>query len=708
MNSGAGVSKFIQAQFEQAFLFHRDLLQKFMGYRAEAGRSLRAYGVPMGQYQDAEQQQNMLDLAMSGYDFQKISNIIAMSDDVKSVNDSTQKLGFWRKTVETGATNFTHSILSGISTQVVNTASGFFQQMTNGTDRLLASGGTRFRSMFGLSTDDLVAPAEASILAVGTFNSWRQAFKVASQSFKTGEAYDGVGKFQAYKNPLTSAYWGVPPESNMGLAIDTYGKYTGFMVRNVMGGTDAFFKVTAEQGHYSTLAYRNAYHDVQRMDIPDTEKQDELYRRTKDYLHNPTPQMIQESKLYAQQMTYMDTSDTAVAITNLVKTQPWLKVFVPFVNTPTSIFKQNLINRTPLAMFRPALYENTAEGQIARAQLTSGLLMMGGASYLVDAGLITGSEPLSYEGKMRWEAEGRKAHAIAVPRSDGGTTYVGYGRMENISYMLSMVSDFKEMYNLKSIDWELEDETLRGKIQDTIEIMALVSMKSMEDKTFISGFDSLIDVIGGGRTIDKSEEKLESAIGRIVVPLMIPLTGTMKDVNWAFGDNYKKDTKELMDRFKVNLLYINKHAVNKLDYYGRDIKDEQRINPFKVTYAEKDPVFRELDFIYKETGEEVIYKLPRRVRGVQLTSREYHDMVKFVRNEKHDGYNFQDIMKEFVADDTFKELNPRAKSVRLSNFIRRYDNQLMELFIFSNEEISDRVLERMDIINKRKGLIDVH
>ena len=147
--------------------------------------------------------------------------------------------------METGATNFVHSILSGLSTQVVNTASGFFQQGFGGVDRLLASGGTRMRSMMGFNTAGLVAPEEASILAMATFNSWRTAFKVASESFKTGVAYDGVGKFQTYENPLTSAYWGVSPTSNMGLAIDNYGKYTSFMVRHVMGGTDARFQLLA-------------------------------------------------------------------------------------------------------------------------------------------------------------------------------------------------------------------------------------------------------------------------------------------------------------------------------------------------------------------------------------------------------------------------------------------------------------------------------
>jgi len=111
-----------KTQFDQAFLFHKDLLQKYMGYRAEAGRSLRAYGVPMGNYQNAEEQQNMLDLAMSG--------------DVKSVNEATNSMGFWRKAVETGTTNFINSILSGVSTQVVNTASGVMQQVTHGMDRL--------------------------------------------------------------------------------------------------------------------------------------------------------------------------------------------------------------------------------------------------------------------------------------------------------------------------------------------------------------------------------------------------------------------------------------------------------------------------------------------------------------------------------------------------------------------------------------------
>jgi len=423
---------------------------------------------------------------------------------------------------------------------------------------------------------------------------------------------------------------------------------------------------------------------------------------------NPTQTMIQESKLYAQQMTYMDTSETAVAITNLVKTQPWLRMFVPFINTPTSIFKQNLVNRTPLAVFRPALYENTPQGQIARAQLTSGLLMMGGASYLVDAGLITGSEPMTYEGKMRWEAEGRRPHSIAVPRSDGGVTYVSYARMENVSYMLSMVSDWKQAMSVKEIDWSIENTELSDKIQDSIEIMSIVSMKSMEDKTFVSGFDTLIDVIGGGRNMDESQGKLESAIGRIVVPAIIPLTGMMKDINWAFGDSYKKDTKEMADRLKNNLIYINKHAVNKLDYYGRDIKNEQRINPFKVTYSEKDLLFRELDELYNETGEEALYKLPRRVEGVELTSQEYHDMVKFVRNKKHDGENFQSVMTSFIKADGYKDLNARARVVRLANFVRTYDNQLMRAFIYQDAEIAERVAERIDIVNKRKGLRDVY
>lgn len=105
---------------------------------------------------------------------------------------------------------------------------------------------------------------------------------------------------------------------------------------------------------------------------------------------------------------------------------------------------------------------------------------------------------------------------------------------------------------------------------------------------------------------------------------------------------------------------------------------------------------------------EVIASMPRKFQGVQLTSIEYHDMVKFVRNDEHEGFTFKQMVTSIVTDPEYKEMNDRAKANLLFNTIHKWDRDVSTAFVYSDPDIAARLHERQTILNKRKGRLDVH
>ncbi len=703
-----------RAQFDKAFMFHKDLLAKFMAYRAEAGRSLRAYGVNLGGgFNGPEEQQQMMDMAMAGYDAKKIANIISTSDDAKGINSAVNGLSGLRKGLDVLTTQFVYSILSGIQTQAVNILGGAVQLGQSVFDRYLTEGGTRMRILMGKNVDGLMAPGEAGIYRMSLQYSLQQSLGVAGKAFKTGENYGGVGKFQQFEDPFRPEYWGMDPNTPKAKMLTYYGNATGFMVRNVMGASDGFFKSMGENAQYMSMAYRKAWHDSNLMksdgEIEPEEFAMEVQKRFEDYVQNPTIDMHIEAKQHGKEVTYQDATKFGNAWQKFAETIPVVKFFTPFVNTPVSIVKQHLVDRTPLSLVfnRGVIYSNTPEGQMARTKLGAGLGVAGLAYMLAEDGFLTGSRPTDPKEASLWDTQGVQPNSIVIPHSDGSKTYVSLARVENISYITSMVADLNTLMARKEIDWDVTGDTEYSEKALEVSALMLVSvMKSMEDKTFLQGLNTVMSLTAG-RSDKATVKNVKRAGSNILVPTLIPLTGMMKDVGtWGFDEN-KKDMAELNDRFQATISWLKENAPDRLDIWGRPLKDSQRGNPVKITTADSDPVMEGLLAITEATGGKTPFgRVRRNLYGFDMTSDEYHDVSKYVRNDARDkqGRSFKQVVGMVLA--RLKDVNPLLASSEIQKVVRDWDSGFSMAYLENDEELMDKYMRAINVKYRKQGKIE--
>lgn len=130
------------------------------------------------------------------------------------------------------------------------------------------------------------------------------------------------------------------------------------------------------------------------------------------------------------------------------------KFTIPFIQTPTNIFKQGL-EYSPLG-FTTAIGAKNKTEQIAKAILGSAIFA-GGATLLA-SGRITGQEPIDTTNKQLWRQAGKQPYSIKF-----GDKWVSYQKLPPaFSFPLSMVAILNDLNENKKIDDTFLSLALRG------------------------------------------------------------------------------------------------------------------------------------------------------------------------------------------------------------------------------------------------------
>jgi len=184
-----------------------------------------------------------------------------------------------------------------------------------------------------------------------------------------------------------------------------------------------------------------------------------------------------------------------------------MKMFVPFVRTPTNIALETLA-RTPAAFMSPRFLADYKAGgvrrdmAIGRATLGSGLIF-GTAAYALE-GKLTGYGPTRTEDKKALEATGWQPFSFVMNNSDvtpeqleqfrkiatvsqGPTkTYISYARMEPLSTLLAVGATAGEYSQMSPGDNDLEQMFMGG----TMGLYHYLSEQPM-----LTGFGDLSDAL---------------------------------------------------------------------------------------------------------------------------------------------------------------------------------------------------------------------
>lgn len=675
--------------FARQFDFHRKFQSKFMGVRAEYGRGLRALGVQM---QNEDDTMMVLGAMEKDIDISKLAQMISDSETAQGINKMVNAYADNGKyAADFLYTSYMGSMLSGVSTQVLNIGGTLANISINMAERKVASWLPK-----GEHAADEVMNDEVSAMLIGYTSSFKDALKAGWKTLKTGDPYKGMGAFgEDYSMPLPSEKFALDGVS--ATAADFALKALSYPIRNVMGSSDAFFKVLNERAQLSALTYREARAMVERGEIAP-----EQFQATLSELAQ-SPNMQAEAEGFAREMAYQETPGKMLqSITGAIQKTPGARWVVPFVKTLGNITRQTLVERTPAAVLQKKFRDDVAAGgarrNLALTKVGLGTGIMAGAFQLADGGKITG--PLSND-KAERQAQteaGIKPFSFVFDNDDGTKTYVPYTGLEPFATLFGISASIAD-YNKKSSYVDLydgEEEKYNSMVSD---VLVAVSENTL-NKTFMVGLQTVMDAVSEGDA--KAFQRLMNNYANT----MLPYAGLRRNITKDM-DDFKRSTNGTLEYIQSQIPTMSEALPPVRDVFGEMVPHDYTYIRWSPSTTTDDVVKTELFRLNTQTKRNAVPKA-RAVLGKQkITPEDSEKWFTYSRRDHTDsqGRTLKEKIYDTIHSEEYQDLIEDDKVDLIANITKQHDMSALKQLSQDDEELFMR-LHAKDIVKKARVKIE--
>jgi hypothetical protein len=522
------------AAFQPAWVRHVVIQEQVSGATAEAGRALSQFRMaassklPRGRVlreliDNAGGNEKLADVA------EKILDLQRVTDDPAKVNAFAMKAmkPKWSdKLVEL----WYNSLLSGPQTHVVNMLSNSITAGLQIPEHATAAVLGAFRN-----GTDRVLLSEVGERAVGLLQGTREGLRAFAHTMRAGQTFDPVTKVEA-----------VQQEAISGLQ----GKIIRTPTR-LLSAEDELFKAIGRRMEISGLAMRQAKGEGL--------KGDALRARVSDLTANPTDEMIEKSLDYARYVTFQrPLGPIGQFISRMTQEWPGLKLILPFVRTPSNIFKY-VIERSPAAPVVKEWRKDFAAGgarrdlALAKMALGSGMGLL--VAQLAADGKITGSAPADDKARELLMADGWQPYSLRI-----GDKYYSYQRLDPLASTLGVAAD------LAAKSEYMTDEEREGAASDVVASI----LKNLSNKTWLSG---LADAI---QALEDPDRYSGRWFARIAGSMAVP-AGAAQVARTI--DPVMRETKGPMETIRSRIPGLSQSLLPRRDIWGEEIRSEGGLGP---------------------------------------------------------------------------------------------------------------------------------
>ena len=683
----------MKLKFHRQWDFHNQFMAQFMGARAEIGRAMRSYGMPLGsETMQNNRMKEIMETQEGRFDIYEVAEQIIKNDTFEGVNKIVKaQKGGMSKNGAAMAELFVSSILSGVKTHIVNSSGNALMTVLGPVDTAIAS-----RMGWGIADGpDKIIKGEALAQTFGLINGFADAFYVMGQVFKTGEPYGGIAKFEsAYPKAISSATFGA--SGSWGWMIDAFGATVRFPLERVMGPIDGFFRAINERAKVAQLSYREA---SRLRDLNGLSQQE--YLQTLESLMTDVPLNIQEAgvdySIYNMAATPLP--PLGRDFQSLLNKSAVAKIIVPFVRTPTNLLSMGFIERSPLGLLSKKYREEFAAGgeraQLARARLTFGAMM---GAYIAMQAVdlkVTGSGPSDYEARRLKMLTGWRPRSFVYTNSEGEKAYQSYDRMEPLSYIIGTIADLVEMNELNK--YNAYEEYDPG---EAINAVTLVLAENTLNKSFMIGPHDFMAAFSKGPGQQNKMNRFTSGLSNAV----IPLSGARRDAR-KFKDPYMRQAFTYIEKLKNGTPWMSETLPMALDTMGNPILYEQILNPWPTSDETPDLVVRHLGSLLDSTNVTPIRMPKKTMDGVRLTSEQFHDRIlisrKTIKIPDGEGgeVDFRMALVKLIQSEGYQSLPTDFMRVEQVKSIQKIFDSSATLFMLdpANTQYSglqDKIMER--------------
>lgn len=424
----------LASQFQQAVALEGALLRATRGRQADIARTL-------GIFSQARQS-----TAARG---ELLDSIMAETGGVNSVHDFASKYtaldsrgaraemsaagytpdlkGMYERTKDMWFSTWINGLLSSPISHAKNIAGNTFFGAYSIPENLLASGIGKTRNFFFKGGEEAIQLNEIQARAIGMLQGIREGSVIGVRAFADNAPTDAFSKIEAgrmNRNPFDFDFG----DSDFGKAFSNAIKYYGVAITGpgrALMAEDEFFKGVAYRMELNALSVRESnklFETLVSKGVDPTEASKTANNLQADLLSNPTSEIDEAAKSQSRTVTFTRDLEPSLQAMASFTQSPLIKMFVPFIKTPTNIAMETL-SRTPLGLLgNPRFYNDYKAGGIrqdqAIARMTLGTSLIFSVAVGPLEGKLTGYGPMRTEDKQVFEGTGWQPFSFVFNKSD--------------------------------------------------------------------------------------------------------------------------------------------------------------------------------------------------------------------------------------------------------------------------------------------------
>lgn len=543
------------AAFRKALVRHTAIQEQVSGMTAEAGRALSAFRMTADS-RDAPGRvlEGLINAGGGKGRLQDVADaIIDLERDPANLNRFIEKVSkpTWKdKAVEL----WYNYLLSGPQTHAVNMLSNTMTSMAQIPEFAVAAGVGAARRAMRRDAADRVLFSEVGARAVGLLQGTKEGARMFATALRTGEASDFVTKVE---NQGQKAISGLKGE-------------VARLPSRFLTAEDELFKGIARRMELNGLAVRKASQEGL--------KGQEAKDRAAELLVNPTDDMMLSALEYGRYATFQaPLGRFASKVSQATTEMPILKAVLPFVRTPTNLFKF-FVERTPAAPllkeFRRDFAAGGAKRDLAIAKVMVGSGMGAAVAELAARGIITGSPPKDDNKRRLMEADGWQAYSVKI-----GDRYYSYKRLDPFALTIGAAADLATLSDGMT-DKQLDNQA--GLITASI-------LGNLSNKTWLSGISDLLSAA------DDPERFGSAFIKRLAGSVAVP-TGVAQIARTM--DPTARETPDIASAIQNRIPGLSDNLLPKRNVWGQPMVNEggvgpNLLSPIWSSTDRKDPITRE-------------------------------------------------------------------------------------------------------------------
>lgn len=669
-----------KVRFRRQLQLHDEFLARFMGVRAEYGRGLNAFGIPLGVEKNPLAMKRMTELIdnLDGRAVDEIAAAIAAQTTAGGVAKAVKKLT--RSRIQGVLQDLAYGgALSSPTTHIINNqGSALFMGMNIAETALGARVG---KLMPGGAS---VKESEATAMLFGAISGIADAYRYAKRSFKAGAPVAGVGarrvEVEAHGISAKNLFrqGGTSGVPGVDRAIDLIGSVIRFWPERVMVPSDEFWKAVTRNMEAARLGYLKALDESSQRAM----SADEFADTIRAYMDNPDPRALEDAALRMTFQTPLGPKMQKLA--SGIRSIPGGFLVAMFVKTPVNLFVEGLGKRSPLALFSASVRRDIAAGGRARdlaiTRITVGSLTSALVASYAASGNLTGAGPQNPAERDLWLASGRRSYSVRYYDPIAGKwKWQSYARAEPLAYVIGATADLVElMAALGDINEQRDgpmNEARDYGARIASAIVAAVAQNTL-NKVFMAGVSDFIEALSEpGRYMKGYVARMgnmllpwsnfRAAINRIEDPLIRQVWGQLDIL-----------------RNRSGIPGLSRDAPPRRNPFGEVRKWERgevlgTLSPFPASAAFEDDLIEELLQVQRQTGRAPVTMPGRKIEGMAMTAQEYDEFVVRARTEPDgSGRTYREALEDLVASDTYQNSTYDDRLVQIKAVQERFDSRV--------------------------------